>query len=121
MNDPSNATKLVVFMAKAKGCRPCKQFSRKYNTIAEHFSDSVFVTCIGDRNDSTRGLMRNMKVRATPTFLFFRGGEKVHEHSGINGQKMLDALEDAVGGGGAGGGERCIHFEGAILSTEGEE
>ena len=120
LNDPANGPKLVVFMAKAKGCRPCKQFQKKYETIAEHFSDSVFVTCIGDRNDSTRGLMRSLKVRATPTFMFFRGQEKVHEHSGINGQKMLDALEDNVLEGEAGWGERCIHFEGAILSTEEE-
>lgn len=121
LNDPVNGSKLVVFMAKAKGCRPCKQFQRKYDTIAEHFSDSVFVACIGDRNESTRGLMRSLKVRATPTFMFFRGQEKVHEHSGINGQKMLDALEEYVVEGEAGFGERCIHFEGAILSTEEEE
>ena len=118
LNDPANSDKLIVFMAKAKGCRPCKQFAGKYNTIAEHFVDSVFVTCIGDRNESTRGLMRSMKVRATPTFMFYRGQEKVHEHSGINGQKMLDALEDYVVEGEAGWGERCIHFEGKILSTE---
>ena len=108
-------------MAKAKGCRPCKQFSRKYNTIAEHFSDSVFVTCIGDRNDSTRGLMRNMKVRATPTFLSRGGGERAKEYGGIKGEGGGGGWGVGGGGGGGGGGERCIHFEGAILSTEGEE
>ena len=40
--------------------------------------------------------MRSLKVRATPTFVFFRNGENVHMHSGINGQKMVDALKVSV-------------------------
>lgn len=79
---------LVVLMCKAKGCRPCKQFARKFSKLAEHFSDCTFAEVIGDRNDSTRGMMRSMKIRATPTFVFFRSGTKVHEHSGINAQKV---------------------------------
>lgn len=41
-------------------------------------------------------MMRSYKVRATPTFLFFRNGEQVHSHSGINAQRMVDALKAAV-------------------------
>ena len=41
-------------------------------------------------------MMRSLKIRATPTFVFFRGGEQIHMHSGINGQKMVDALKVAV-------------------------
>ena len=113
-----NASKLVVLMCKAKGCRPCKQFSRKFNRLAEHFTDAVFCEVIGDRNESTRNMMRSMKIRATPTFVFFRNGEKIHEHSGINPQKMIDALESAVFDGEAGFGEEHLHFVNGILSNE---
>lgn len=113
-----NASKLVVLMCKAKGCRPCKQFARKYAKLAEHFGDAVFCEVIGDRNDSTRGMMRSMKIRATPTFVFFRNGEKIHEHSGVNAQKMIDALEQAVEEGEQGYGEEHLHFVNNILSNE---
>jgi thioredoxin 1 len=115
-----NASKLVVLMCKAKGCRPCKQFAGKYAKLAEHFSDAVFCEVIGDRNDSTRGMMRSMKIRATPTFVFFRDGEKIHEHSGVNAQKMIDALEQAVREGESGYGEEHLHFVNNILSNDDE-
>lgn len=40
--------------------------------------------------------MRDQKVRATPTFIFFRDGANVHMHSGINAEKMVDAMKEAV-------------------------
>lgn len=116
-----NSSKLVVLMCKAKGCRPCKQFAGKYAKLAEHFSDAVFCEVIGDRNDSTRGMMRSMKIRATPTFVFFRDGERIHEHSGVNAQKMIDALGQAVREGESGFGEEHLHFVNNILSNEDDE
>lgn len=92
----ANPSKLVILMCKATGCRPCKQFRPKYVRLADHYRDAVFCEIIGDRNDSTRSLMRDLKIRATPTFVFFRNGEEVHSHSGINPQKMIDALKVAV-------------------------
>ena len=115
-----NSSRLVVLMCKAKGCRPCKQFAGKFAKLAEHFSDAVFCEVIGDRNDSTRGMMRDMKIRATPTFVFFRDGEKIHEHSGVNAQKMIDALGQAVREGENGFGEDHLHFVNNILSNEEE-
>eukprot|EP00889_Picochlorum_renovo_P006441 jgi/Picre1/33471/NNA_008795.t1 len=108
---------LVVLMCKAKGCRPCKQFKSKYDTLAKYFTDAVFCEVIGDRNESTRNMMRKMKIRATPTFVFYRNEEKVHEHSGINPQKMIDALEAHVMEGETGYGEEHLHFVANVLST----
>ncbi|WPT11386.1 Thioredoxin [Picochlorum sp. SENEW3] len=108
---------LVVLMCKAKGCRPCKQFKSKYDTLANYFTDAVFCEVIGDRNESTRNMMRKMKIRATPTFVFYRNEEKVHEHSGINPQKMIDALEAHVLEGETGYGEEHLHFVANVLST----
>ena len=112
---------LVVLMCKAKGCRPCKQFKSKYDTLAKYFTDAVFCEVIGDRNESTRNMMRKMKIRATPTFVFYRNQEKVHEHSGINPQKMIDALEAHVLEGESGYGEEHLHFVANVLSNEEDE
>ena len=87
---------MVVLMCKASKCRPCKTFKPKYAGLAEIFSDCEFYSVIGDRNDSTRQLMRDYKVRATPTFLFFRNGKEVHSHSGVNAQNMLNALKECI-------------------------
>jgi hypothetical protein len=71
-------------------------FRTKFVKLANHYTEGIFCEILGDRSDSTRNLMRSLKVRATPTFVFFRGGENIHMHSGINGQKMIDALKIAV-------------------------
>jgi thioredoxin 1 len=92
----SAGDKLVVVMCKASGCRPCKTFRPRFGLLATLFSDASFYEVIGDRNDSTKTLMRSQKVRATPTFLFFRNGERVHDHSGIKAEKMLEALKATV-------------------------
>lgn len=80
-------------MCKASRCRPCKVFKPKYEQLANVFSDGAFYSVVGDRNDSTRQLMRDYKVRATPTFMFFRNGKQVHSHSGVNADNMMAALQ----------------------------
>lgn len=62
-------------------------------------------------------MMRSLKVKATPTFIFFRNGESVHMHSGINGQKMIDALKVAVRPSEAGFCEE-VKFAAALLSSD---
>lgn len=88
----ANPEKLVVLMCKANGCRPCKQFRPKYLQLASLYPDAIFCEVVGDRNETTRNLMRSLKVRATPTFIMHRNNEVIHTHSGINGQKMVDAF-----------------------------
>ena len=115
----TQGSSLVVLMCKAMGCRPCKMFRKKYEKLAEHFTDAVFCEVVGDRNESTRGMMRSLKIRATPTFLFFRNGEVIHQHSGVNPQKMIDALKVAVQPGEAGYCEE-LHFVNGVLSEDEE-
>ncbi len=77
-------------------------FRPKYGKLAAHYSDAIFCEIMGDRSEGTRNMMRAQKVRATPTFIFFRDGENVHSHSGINAQKMVDAIKSMVQEGEAG-------------------
>jgi thiol-disulfide isomerase/thioredoxin len=80
----ANGDKLVVLMAKAKGCRPCRAFAKNYHAAAEHYVDSVFVEVFGDETPDTRAMMKEMQVRVTPTFVMYRNVEKMHSHGGIN-------------------------------------
>ncbi|EFN51580.1 hypothetical protein CHLNCDRAFT_140076 [Chlorella variabilis] len=80
----ANKDKMVVLMCKATHCRPCKLFARKYAAAAAQYSDALFTEIYGDETKATRQMMIDMKVRVTPTFAIFRGGEKVHSHGGIN-------------------------------------
>jgi hypothetical protein len=97
-----------------------QQFRRKYGKLAAHYTDAIFCEVMGDRSEATRGMMRSYKVRATPTFLFFRNGEQVHSHSGINAQKMVDALKAAVAPSEAGWCEE-VKFAATVLAAAEEE
>ena len=49
-----NPGSLIVLMCKAQGCRPCKMFSRKFQRLAEQFSDAIFLEIMGDETSDTR-------------------------------------------------------------------
>lgn len=89
--------KLVVMCCKAKGCRPCKAFERKYTRIAEQYADVVFLEIYGDENIDTRKLMISLEVKATPTFMLFKEKAPLHTHSGISEAKLRSALNKYTG------------------------
>lgn len=89
-----NPDKLVVLMAKARGCRPCKMFSRKYARIADAYKDVLFLEIIGDESKDTRSLMIKMQVQVTPTFRLYRQGHCVHSHGGISDTNLTNALDE---------------------------
>lgn len=88
--------KLVIVMCKAKTCRPCKMFSRKYARFAEQFGDTVFAEIVGDESKETRQMMIQWQVKATPTFRYLRNGELVATTSGINEDKFRGAVVAAL-------------------------
>jgi hypothetical protein len=59
-------------------------FGRKYARAAQQYTDAVFLEIFGDETKDTRQMMIDMSIKVTPTFVLFRGGEKVHSHGGIN-------------------------------------
>lgn len=101
----ANGDKLVVLMAKAKGCRPCRAFAKNYHAAAEHYVDSVFVEVFGDETPDTRAMMKEMQVRVTPTFVMYRNGEKMHSHGGINQKNFHSAIQEQLKAGEAGYGQ----------------
>jgi thioredoxin-related protein len=95
-------------------------FRTKFVKLAAHYNEAIFCEILGDRSESTRNLMRSLKVRATPTFVFFRNGENIHMHSGISGEKMVDALKVAVKPEEAGFCEE-VKFAASLLAAAEEE
>ncbi|GAB4816320.1 hypothetical protein N2152v2_003366 [Parachlorella kessleri] len=89
----ANMDKLVVLMCKAKGCRPCKLFARKYARAADMYRDTVFLELFGDESKDTRALMVKMGIKVTPTFVLYRDGEKVHSHGGVNERNLHRAIQ----------------------------
>jgi hypothetical protein len=65
--------RLVVLIAKARSCRPCKAFSRKFAALAAKFPEVAFLEIYGDDSRETRQMMISLAVRVTPTFRLTRG------------------------------------------------
>lgn len=100
-----HAGQLVILMCKAKGCRPCKAFGRKYARFAQQYSDAVFLEVFGDETPDTRKMMIEMQIKATPTFRFYRKGELVSTHSGISEDKLQAGIINQLQSGEAGFGD----------------
>ena len=88
--------RLVVLQCKASSCRPCKMFARKYGRLAAATPDAVFLVITGDESAETRAMMMAMKVRVTPTFFVYRGGEIVKTATGVNENNLKAALDEAA-------------------------
>ena len=98
-------------------------FSRRYLRMAEALPDCHFMSMYGDESPSTRvrhcrfcscsttleahalhflgltvelvqKLMMDLEVRVTPTFMLYRGGQRVHSICGINEDNLRGAIND---------------------------
>ncbi|CRG84329.1 hypothetical protein PISL3812_01626 [Talaromyces islandicus] len=83
--------KLVLVDAFAEWCGPCKAIAPKIDEFSEKFKGEVnFVKF--DVDDSP-DVAQELGIRAMPTFLFFKNGEKVTEVVGANPPAILAAIE----------------------------
>jgi len=89
--------RLVVLMCKARSCRPCKAFSRKYGALAARFSEeTAFLEIYGDGSRESRQMMISLAVRVTPTFRLSRGAQEVAVLTGTSDAKLRDAVVEAL-------------------------
>lgn len=92
----TESNRLLVLKCKAKGCRPCKAFAGKYAKIAESYPEVAFAEILGDESMETRGMMIEMEIKSTPTFMMYANGELVHRISGASKEKLIGAIQDVV-------------------------
>ncbi|GMH44994.1 hypothetical protein BSKO_12951 [Bryopsis sp. KO-2023] len=89
--------KVVVVQCKAKTCRPCMAFAKRYLRLADSYQDIAFFELYGDQNKESRKLMMTFGVKATPTFRIYLNGELQDTVVGINQKKVTKAILTPAG------------------------
>ena len=87
------ADKLIVLDCFATWCGPCKVIAPEIVKFSnsDTYKDKVDFYKIDV--DEVPDVAQELSVRAMPTFMFFKGGEKVHEVVGANKRALEQALE----------------------------
>jgi len=85
--------KVVVLDAFATWCGPCKVIAPQVVKFSDDFPGAHFVKL---DVDEVPDVAQELGIRAMPTFLVFKNGEKVQEIVGANPKALLAAIEDAV-------------------------
>lgn len=88
LNDAGDS--LVVLDCFATWCGPCKVIAPKVVQMAKDFQDARFYKIdVDEVND----VAQELGIRAMPTFLLFKNGEKVGEVVGANEKALRAAIE----------------------------
>lgn len=72
---------LVVLDAFATWCGPCKAISPKVEQYSNQYTSAKFIKIDVDESPD---VAQELGIRAMPTFILFKGGEKVGEVVGAN-------------------------------------
>ena len=84
--------KLVVIDFTASWCPPCQAIAPKYEAHATELGDSVMLCKVDvDENEETA---QHCEIEAMPTFIFFKGGAKVHQIRGADFDGVKAKIEE---------------------------
>ncbi|KAI8084549.1 thioredoxin TrxA [Halteromyces radiatus] len=82
--------KLVVIDFYATWCGPCKLISPKFEKLVEEYPDVIFAKV---DVDEVADVAADVGVRAMPTFMFFKNGNKVDEVVGANLASIVNKIK----------------------------
>ncbi|KAH7030164.1 thioredoxin-like protein [Macrophomina phaseolina] len=85
---------LVVLDCFATWCGPCKVIAPQVVKFSEAYPNAKFYKL---DVDEVPDVAQELGIRAMPTFLLFKGGEKVDEVVGANPKALQAAIEKHVG------------------------
>jgi len=92
-----NKDKLIAVMGSLSWCRPCKRMTPVLLRMAAAYPQVVFLCLNGNDSEETKELFKNkLKIRATPSFLFFRQEAVVDTCSGANSARLESHLRDLL-------------------------
>jgi hypothetical protein len=69
--------KLTVLFSGLTWCRPCKGMSKPFERMADVYGAKggvSFLKLFGNANPRCKQMFKNLKIRSTPSFLFYRNG-----------------------------------------------
>mmetsp|Transcript_44212 Transcript_44212/g.104053 ORF Transcript_44212/g.104053 Transcript_44212/m.104053 type:complete len:121 (-) Transcript_44212:73-435(-) len=78
-------SKTVFVDFTATWCPPCRMIGPKFVGFSNQYSDAVFVKVDVDKNKETSG---KHGVKAMPTFMAFKNGQKIDELVGADPSKL---------------------------------
>jgi len=79
----------VVLDCFATWCGPCKAFSPFFDELSKEYGNVLFLKADVDKIDE---LTAEFKVRAMPTFIFFKNLTVIERIQGADQQKLVDYL-----------------------------
>ncbi|KAK9479844.1 thioredoxin-like protein [Lipomyces japonicus] len=87
------ADKVTVIDFYATWCGPCKVIAPKVHAFSEEFADADFYKI---DVDEVSEVAAEVGIRAMPTFIIFKAGQKVKEIVGANPAALKNAIQAAV-------------------------
>jgi len=88
-NKAINEDKLTVVDFHAEWCGPCKQIAPVFKQLAKDHKDANFVKV---DVDEAMDVAAEVGIKAMPTFMLFRNGEKITEIVGANASALKQAV-----------------------------
>ncbi|RVD84898.1 uncharacterized protein DFL_003235 [Arthrobotrys flagrans] len=92
-NEVIKKDKVTVVDFYATWCGPCRQITPFVDKLSKEIEDASFIKV---DVDEVTDVAAEYGVRAMPTFMIFRGGEKVSEVVGANPAALKGAVETAI-------------------------
>ncbi|KAJ5730848.1 uncharacterized protein N7483_005356 [Penicillium malachiteum] len=88
-----NSKEPAVLDCYAAGCAPCKAIAPKINQWSEQYTDLKFYKFDVLKVEE---LVHELEVKAMPTFMFFKDGEKVTEILGVDPVNIEGAIKSLL-------------------------
>jgi len=92
-NDVINEDKVTVVDFHATWCGPCKVIAPTFEALSKEHPDANFLKV---DVDEASDVSAECGIRAMPTFMVFRKGEKVGEVVGANPGALKAAVSEAI-------------------------
>jgi len=84
-------TENAIICFSANWCIPCQKFKPIYSQIADNYKHlKFFKVDINDNEEFTN----KYDIKAVPTFVFLKNGEKINEYTGIDENKLISILQE---------------------------